>query len=87
MRLRGEWAQSHLAGAVHVPLHELPARMGEIPDGEVWVYCGGGHRAAIAASVLDAAGRDVVAVDDSYDRAARAGLPLERTVPARQAAP
>ena len=87
VRLRGEWAQSHVAGAVHVPLHELPARLGEIPDGEIWVYCGGGHRAAIAASVLDAAGRDVVAVDDSYDRAVRAGLPLERTVPARQAAP
>ncbi len=87
VRLTGEWAQSHVDGAVHIPLHELPARLGEIPDGEVWVYCGGGHRAAIAASVLDAAGRDVVAVDDSYDRAARAGLPLERTVPARQAAP
>ena len=31
--------------------------------------------AAAAASFLDAAGRTVVAVDDEYDRAARAGLP------------
>jgi len=86
VRLTGEWAQSHLKGAVHVPLHDLPARLDEVPDGEVWVYCGGGHRAAIAASVLDAAGRDVVAVDDSYDRAASAGLQLELPAPGGRAA-
>jgi hypothetical protein len=31
-------------------------------------------RAAVAASLLDAAGRDVVAVDDSFDAAGKAGL-------------
>ncbi len=67
VRLRGEWAQSHLAGAVHIPLHELPARLGEIPDGEVWVYCGGGHRAAIAASPDARRPGIVVAIDDEYD--------------------
>ena len=86
VRLTGEWAQSHLKGAMHVPLHDLPARLDEVPDGEVWVYCGGGHRAAIAASILDAAGRDVVAVDDSYDRAASAGLPLAGPTPDGQVA-
>jgi len=38
------------------------------------VHCAGGMRAAIAASLLDAAGRDVVAVDDSFDAAEKAGL-------------
>jgi hydroxyacylglutathione hydrolase len=71
-----EWAGSHLEGAVHIPLPDLMARPGELPPGEVWVYCRTGHRASIAASILDAAGRPVVAVDDRYERAAGAGLPL-----------
>jgi hypothetical protein len=42
--------------------------------------------ASVAASLLDAAGRAVVAVDDEYERAARAGLPLDGTL-AHAAAP
>ena len=34
-----EWAGGHVAGAVHIPFHELPRRAGEIPPGEVCVYC------------------------------------------------
>jgi len=78
VRLKLEREASHLDGSVHIPLHELPDRLGELPDREVWVYCGGGHRASIAASVLDAAGRTVVAVDDTFQRAADVGLPLRR---------
>ena len=71
-----EWADSHIEGALHIPLHELPGRLAELPDGELWVHCRSGYRAAIAASLLDAAGRTVVAVDDDYHRAAPAGLPV-----------
>ena len=71
-----EWAQGHLDGVIHIPLHELLARLEEVPAGEVWVHCRSGYRAAIAASVLAAAGRQVVLVDDDFDRAAQAGLPL-----------
>jgi hydroxyacylglutathione hydrolase len=62
-----EWVDGHIDGAVHIPLHELLDRLAELPDGEVWVHCRSGYRAAIAASVLDAAGRSVVAVDDDYE--------------------
>ena len=72
-----EWDASHISGAVHVPLHQLPARVAEVPAGEVWVHCEAGYRASVAASFLDAAGRTVVAVDDEYTRAARAGLPMD----------
>jgi rhodanese-related sulfurtransferase len=72
-----EWDHSHLAGAVHIPIHQLPARLGDVPEGEVWVHCETGYRASVAASLLDAVGRTVVAVDDEYDRAARAGLPVD----------
>ena len=61
VRLALEWADSHVDGAVHIPLHDLLGRLGELPAGEVWVYCRTGHRASIAASILDAAGRTVVA--------------------------
>ncbi|GAA5154076.1 MBL fold metallo-hydrolase [Amycolatopsis dongchuanensis] len=75
-----EWAEGHLDGAVHFPLHELPARIEEVPGGEVWVHCRSGYRASIAASLLAAAGRRVVLVDDDYDRAAPAGIPLAEPV-------
>ena len=72
-----EWNESHLTGAVHIPLHQLPSRLVEVPAGEVWVHCEAGYRASVAASFLDAAGRTVVAVDDEFPRAARAGLPVD----------
>ncbi len=75
-----EWDASHISGAIHIPLHQLPARLTEVPAGEVWVHCGAGYRACVAASFLDAAGRTVVAVDDEYAGAARAGLPIDGLV-------
>ncbi|GAA2291876.1 MBL fold metallo-hydrolase [Streptomyces atrovirens] len=76
VRRDSERASGHIDGSVHIPVHELHGRLGEVPDGTVWVHCAGGMRAAIAASLLDAAGRDVVAVDDGFDAAADAGLSL-----------
>ena len=72
-----EWDAAHISGASHVPLHQLPSRVAEVPAGEVWVHCETGYRASVAASFLDAAGRTVVAVDDEYTRAAQAGLPID----------
>ena len=71
-----EWADGHLEGALHIPLQDLPARIGEVPPGEVWVHCRSGYRAVIAASLLQAAGHPVVAVDDEFTRAGTAGLAL-----------
>ena len=77
VRRAGENAQGHVAGAVHIPLHELLTRLDEVPAGEVWVHCGVGYRASIAASVLSARGIPVVAVDDSFaEHAASSGLPI-----------
>ncbi|MFE0630620.1 rhodanese-like domain-containing protein [Streptomyces sp. NPDC058864] len=74
VRRDSERAGTRIDGSVHIPLHELHRRLGEIPAGTVWVHCAGGMRAAIAASLLDASGRDVVAVDDSFDTAREIGL-------------
>jgi glyoxylase-like metal-dependent hydrolase (beta-lactamase superfamily II)/rhodanese-related sulfurtransferase len=77
-----EWRAGHLAGAVHIPFWELEDRAGEVPGGEVWVHCASGYRACIGASLLDRAGRSVVAVDDDWSRAAAAGLPMAPAGPA-----
>jgi hypothetical protein len=61
---------------LHIPLPDLPARLGEVPPGEIWVHCRSGYRAAIAASLLQAAGRLVVSVDDDFTQAGPAGLPV-----------
>jgi hydroxyacylglutathione hydrolase len=42
----------------------------------VWVHCGSGYRAIVAASMLGALGRPVVSVNDDFGNAAAAGLPL-----------
>ncbi|MFF3273721.1 rhodanese-like domain-containing protein [Streptomyces chrestomyceticus] len=74
VRRASERAGGYVEGSVHIPVHELHGRTGEIPPGVVWVHCAGGMRAAIAASLLDAVGRQVVAVDDGFDAAVDAGL-------------
>jgi glyoxylase-like metal-dependent hydrolase (beta-lactamase superfamily II)/rhodanese-related sulfurtransferase len=77
VRRRLEWAQGHVAGALHVPFNELPGRATELPEGEVWVYCRTGYRSTIAASMLAARGRAVVSIDDEFADAEAAGLPLD----------
>ncbi|MGH9056385.1 MAG: MBL fold metallo-hydrolase [Acidimicrobiales bacterium] len=76
VRRPDEWEAGHLAGAAHVPLWELESRLGELSDGVVWVHCGSGFRASIAASLLARGGRRPVHVDDDWAAAAGAGLPL-----------
>jgi len=78
-----ERAGGGVHGSLHIPIHELAERVDEVPEGEVWVYCGSGYRASIAASILDHPGREVVLVDDDYSRAADAGLHAEKPESAR----
>lgn len=66
VRRDDEWVESRIDGAVHIPLHELEHRLDEVPGGVVWVHCSSGYRASIAASLLDRAGRTVVAIDDKW---------------------
>ncbi|GHE18535.1 MBL fold metallo-hydrolase [Nocardioides flavus (ex Wang et al. 2016)] len=76
VRRADEHDDARIDGAVNVPLHELWDRMDDVPSGEVWVHCAGGYRASVAASMLDAAGRTLVAIDDSFDNAEQVGLHL-----------
>ncbi|NYT94604.1 rhodanese-like domain-containing protein [Salinispora sp. H7-4] len=55
-----------IPGSVHIPLHCLLDRLGDVPPGPLAVHCASGFRAGIAASLLDRAGHDVVHIDDEY---------------------
>ncbi len=74
VRRTDEHAAGRIEGAVNIPLPELAARVGEVPPGELWVHCAAGYRASVGASILDAAGRTPVAVDDGFDSAEELGL-------------
>jgi hydroxyacylglutathione hydrolase len=82
VRRPDEWKSGHLEGALHIPFWELANRTGEVPPGQVWVHCAGGFRAAIGASLLDRAGRDVVHIDDDWARATTVGLPVTPAISA-----
>lgn len=70
-----EFAGGHVRDAVNVALHELPDRIGELPeDRELWIHCASGYRASIAAALLDREGRRVVLIDDNYDNAEKLDL-------------
>lgn len=75
VRRPDEWNAGHLFGACHIPFWEVEERVGEVPAGEVWVHCAVGLRAALAASILDRAGRRPVLVADDWTRVAELGLP------------
>ena len=77
VRLSDEHTGTRVAGSTNIPLPELPGRLDEIPaDREVWVHCGVGYRAGIAASLLRREDFVVVLVDGEFAGAADAGVPL-----------
>ena len=48
---------TRIAGSQHIPLNHLTERLGEVPRNRpVLVYCAGGYRSSIAASLLQRAG-------------------------------
>ena len=76
VRLGREWREGHLATARHIPLHELPDRLEDVPPGRVWVHCAAGYRAAVAGSLLARGARDVMVVSDQFSNAVDAGLDI-----------
>jgi rhodanese-related sulfurtransferase/glyoxylase-like metal-dependent hydrolase (beta-lactamase superfamily II) len=62
VRSAQERKNKHIAGSISVPLSQLAERTAELPrEGKILVYCAGGYRSSIAASVLQRAGFDQVA--------------------------
>lgn len=71
-----EWQHGHIAGAVHIPLGELPAHLDRVPEGRSLVVCKMGGRSAQAVAFLAAHGHDVVNLDGGMVDWAQAGRPM-----------
>ena len=53
VRENDEWQRGHAAGARHIPMGEVPARMAEIdPDAKLFVVCAAGGRSMRVAHYL-----------------------------------
>jgi rhodanese-related sulfurtransferase len=77
VREDSEWAAGHIDGAQHIPLGDLPARLGEI-DAErpIQVVCHLGGRSARATAWLQAQGYNASNVDGGMDAWQAAGRPV-----------
>jgi rhodanese-related sulfurtransferase len=78
VRADHEWEVGRIAGATHVPLPELPQRLGEIDkDRPVVLYCRGGNRSSMATEALTDAGFDAVKLSEGIVGWSEDDLPLE----------
>jgi rhodanese-related sulfurtransferase len=84
-----EWAAGHAPGAIHIPLGELPDRLGELAElteltdvladsggGTVAVTCRGGGRSSRAVAWLTQQGYDVANLDGGMKAWQAAGKPM-----------
>ena len=80
VRTRAEWEAGHIPGVQNFPLGGLEERIDELPAGRpLVVYCQGGSRSAIAASLLQSRGiNDVVNLAGGFSEWQRAAGPVER---------
>jgi len=80
VRPAAEYAAGHIPGAVSVPLEDLPARLGALPDAaEIVAYCRGSYcvLARDAVRQLRAGGRDARHLADGMLEWQLDGLPVE----------
>lgn len=72
-----EWAAGHAESARHVPLADVPARLGELPQGApLYVICRSGARSARAVAWLQQQGLDAVNVSGGMRAWDAAGRPM-----------
>lgn len=77
VRARSEWDEGHIPQAEHWFLGDLLRRAEELPQGQTIVtQCRSGGRSAIAASILQRAGYDVINLAGGFLGWQQAGLPV-----------
>lgn len=73
-----EWDAGRIAGSMHIPLEELPARLGDLPDDHpLLVICRSGARSGLAAEFLSARGYEAENLDGGLVEWVARGRPLD----------
>src|ERR1700709_2222776 len=75
VREQHEWDSGHAPTAIHIPLGQLPDRVGELPDGPLLLVCKAGGRSSQATGFLTDAGREATNVAGGMDSWKDLGLP------------
>lgn len=76
VREQVEWEHGHIEGAVHIPLMDLPDRVGELSHDQTLVVCKVGGRSAQATGWLTQQGYAVVNLDGGMLEWEAAGRPM-----------
>jgi hydroxyacylglutathione hydrolase len=78
VRKKSEYDSQHVIGAINVPLDTLQGNIGDIPKNKPFImYCAGGYRSMIAASILKARGlENFTVVDGGMDTIRTTRVPL-----------
>ena len=72
-----EWTAGHAPNAIHIPMGELPARVGELPEDEpLPLICRSGNRSGRVGEWLAAQGYVVANVDGGMKQWAADGKPV-----------
>jgi rhodanese-related sulfurtransferase len=78
VRAAHEWEAGRIAGAEHLPLEQLPERVGELDrERPVIVYCRGGSRSSMAAEALSGSGFEAAKLSEGIVGWEEEGLELE----------
>lgn len=76
VRRDDEWDEGYIPGSLHIHVGDLSQRLDEVPrDVPLALICHSGHRAEMAASMLAATGREVMAVEGGVPDWIARGLP------------
>lgn len=84
VRSPSEYATGHIPGAFNVPMEQLESKLLQVPETlPVVLICKGGHRARMAADLVQPCRQKLTVLSGGTDAWIKAGFPLERTVTTR----
>ncbi len=84
VRSPGEYASSHIPGAVNIPMEQIEARLDDLlPTVPILLVCQAGKRARMVAGLLEPCRTDVTVLDGGTAAWGAAGLPLVASVKSR----